>query len=126
MNDVTSLSTYKSGKTRAKRGQSGRPQLEPVFFNRLELKQILDVYGVMVAAGEWRDYAIDDDGDQVCFSVFRHAAEMPIYRVIKCPRLARKQGAYAVLNATGQILKRGQDLQQVLKFFDKKRFRIID
>src|ERR1043165_8435899 len=76
-------------------------------FNRLELHRILNLYGRMVADGEWRDYAIDFLKDRAVFSVFRRASEVPIYRIEKDPRLARKQGMYSVISATGLILRRG-------------------
>lgn len=95
-----------------------------VMFDRRELDVILRVYGMMVAAGEWRDYAIDGLKDRAEFSVFRHAAEFPLYRIVKTPADARKQGAWKVVSATGAILKRGQELTQVLKVFDKARLRL--
>jgi hypothetical protein len=91
-----------------------------VAFNRQELSAILNVYGRKVADGEWRDYAMDFGRDVATFAVFRRAAEVPLYRIEKCPKLARKQGAYAVVNATGQILKRGHDLARVLQVFEKR------
>lgn len=96
-----------------------------VAFNRQELNQILHVYGRRVAAGEWRDYAIDMGRDSAVFSIFRRASEVPIYRVEKTPKLARKQGAYAVITATGLILKRGHDLLRVLTVLDKG-MRLVD
>jgi hypothetical protein len=90
-----------------------------VAFDRRELRRILDLYGRMVAAGEWRDYAIDFTRERAVFSVFRRASEMPIYRIEKDPRLARKQGAYSVVSVTGLILKRGPDLDRVLRVIDK-------
>jgi Protein of unknown function (DUF2794) len=91
-----------------------------VAFNRQELSAILDVYGRKVAAGEWRDYAMDFDAEAATFAVYRRASDVPIYRIEKCPKLARKQGAYSVINATGQILKRGHELARVLAHFDKR------
>lgn len=91
-----------------------------IAFNRRELDVILNVYGRMVADGEWRDYAIDMLKDRAVFSVFRRAAEVPLYTIEKDPKMARRQGAYKVVAASGQILKRGHDLKQVLKVFDKK------
>ncbi|HEY0328136.1 MAG TPA: DUF2794 domain-containing protein [Rhodopseudomonas sp.] len=91
-----------------------------VTFNRLELNRILNLYGRMVAAGEWRDYAIDFLKDRAVFSVFRRASEVPIYRIEKDPRLARKQGAYSVISATGLILRRGHELDRVLLAIDRK------
>ena len=89
-----------------------------VAFNRHELMEILNVYGRKVAAGEWRDYAIDLLKDKAVFSVFRRASEWPLYRIEKNPKLARKQGAYSVVTPTGLILKRGQDLKRVLGAID--------
>jgi hypothetical protein len=90
-----------------------------VTFSRLELGAILNIYGRMVAAGEWRDYALDFTRDSAVFSIYRRASEMPLYRVVKTPALARRQGAYAVIASAGQVLKRGQDLARVLGVFDK-------
>ena len=91
-----------------------------VTFNRFELNGILNLYGRMVADGEWRDYAIDFLKDRAVFSVFRRAAEVPIYRIEKDPRLARKQGMYSVISATGLILRRGHELDRVLLAIDRK------
>ncbi len=91
-----------------------------VTFDRRELQAILDLYGRMVAAGEWRDYAIDFARDRATFSIFRRAAEQPLYRIEKTPRLARRQGAYAAIAAGGLILKRGHELSRVLAVLDRK------
>jgi len=90
-----------------------------ISFNRQELTQILNVYGRKVASGEWRDYAIDTLREKAVFSVFRRSSEIPLYRIEKTPKLARRQGAYSVIAATGLILKRGHDLARVLRTLDK-------
>jgi hypothetical protein len=101
-------------------GPAGNGALAPTsfaaatFFTRAELNQILNLYGRKVAAGEWRDYAVDFGRDKAVFSVFRRASEVPLYRIEKHPKLARRQGAYQVVAATGLILKRGNDLHRVL------------
>jgi hypothetical protein len=87
-------------------------------FNRQELSAILAVYGRKVAAGEWRDYAIDIGRDKAVFSVFRRASEVPLFRIEKAPKLARKQGAYSVMAPAGLILKRGHDLVRVLSVLE--------
>ena len=92
-----------------------------VTFDRRELNRIFNLYGRMVAAGEWRDYAIDFLRDRAVFSVFRRSSEVPLYRIEKSPKLARRQGAYSVLTQTGLILKRGQELARVLKVLDKPK-----
>jgi hypothetical protein len=90
-----------------------------IAFDRQELSQILDVYGRKVADGEWRDYAIDSLREKAVFSVFRRSCEVPLYRIEKQPKLARRQGAYSVVAATGLILKRGHDLARVLRALDR-------
>lgn len=89
-------------------------------FNRQELSQILSIYGRKVAAGEWRDYALDMGREKAVFSVFRKSSEWPLLRIEKNPKLSRKQGAYSVIAATGLILKRGHDLRRVLEVLEKR------
>ena len=104
---------------------SGTP-VAVVFFERRELEALLRLYGRMVAAGEWRDYAIDGLKDFAAFSVFRRSSEAPLYRIEKRPELARRQGAWAVVGQGGIVLKRGHELSEVLKLFDKGRFKLVD
>ncbi len=97
------------------------PPIAPVHqvtFDRRELDRILNLYGRMVSAGEWRDYAIDFLKDRAVFSIFRRSSEVPIYRVEKNPRLARRQGAFSVISATGLIMRRGHDLDRVLRVLE--------
>lgn len=98
-----------------------RQQREPVqiTFHRRELDPILRVYSFMVAAGEWKDYAIDHMKDRAVFSVYRRHSETPLYQIVKDPKLARKQGQYSVVTGEGQVLKRGHDLDPVLRVFDR-------
>ena len=98
---------------------------EIVAFHRHEFSVILGVYGRMVAAGHWRDYAIDHLKDCAIFSIFHRATEAPLFRVEKRPKLAAKQGAYCVFGADGQVLKRGKELATVLKIFDSQRMKLV-
>ena len=97
-----------------------RTPTDIVAFDRHELRAILDLYGRKVAAGEWRDYAIDFDPHKAVFSIFRRTSEFPLYRIEKTPKSARKQGAYAVIAATGLVLKRGHDLRLVIGVLEKR------
>ena len=97
-----------------------------VTFNRAELGVILSVYGRMVAAGEWRDYGMSFLRDVAVFSVFRRAAEYPLYRIEKRPKMRAAQGAYSVVAMDGRILKRGHDLATVLRVLERKLIRPID
>jgi hypothetical protein len=96
-----------------------------VTFDRRELELILRLYGRMVAANEWRDYAIDHLADRAVFSVFRRTSETPLFQIVKNPRLARRQGAFSVVAATGLILKRGHELARVLGMFDRS-LRLVE
>lgn len=97
---------------------------ELVAFDRCELREILHLYGRKVATGEWRDYAIDSLPHKAVFSIFRRSCEFALYRIEKNPKLARRQGAYSVVTATGLILKRGRELARVIAVLDKK-FEVI-
>lgn len=99
---------------------------EQVAFHRTELGIILGLYGRMVAAGEWRDYGISTLKDLAVFAVFRRTAENPLYRIEKRPKLRNRQGQYSVVSMEGQILKRGNDLKQVLSVLERKLIRAVD
>lgn len=99
---------------------------EQTAFDRRELQLILSVYGRMVAAGEWRDYGMSFLKDVAVFSIFRRAAEHPIYRIEKRPRLRDKQGMYSVIGMDGRILKRGHDLRVVLRVLERKLIRAVE
>ncbi len=97
-----------------------------VMFDRRELSTILSVYGRMVAAGAWRDYAIGAGREHAVFAIFRHTAEMPLYRIEKRPSLRNRQGMYSVVASGGMILKRGHDLAQVLRVLEPRRPHAVD
>ena len=107
---VVDLTQYRTGQ---------KTEALPITFHRRELDAILWIYGRMVGEGEWRDYALDHMKDRAVFSVFKRAGELPLYRIEKNPKLAAKQGAFSVTNTAGMVLKRGHDLRQVLKVFDR-------
>ena len=97
-----------------------------VGFDRLELQRILDIYGRMVAAGEWRDYAMDFTRDAASFSAFRRAAERPQARIEKRPSLRAKQGMWTLFGEAGQVLKRGHELAGVLVPLERKLLKVVD
>jgi hypothetical protein len=106
------------GGSPARSGTASMQAPNQVTFSRRELNRIFDLYGRKVAAGEWRDYAIDFLKDRAVFSVFRRSSEVPLYRIEKDPKLARKQGAFSVISATGLIVRRGPELDRVLRSID--------
>lgn len=102
-----------------------QPAAGGVFFERGELDQLLRLYGRMVAAGQWRDYAIDALADAAVFSIFRRARETPLYRVEKRPALARRHGAWTITAHGGLVVGRGRELAEVLRLFDRARFVVV-
>lgn len=103
------------------------PVSEPdIFFTRAEFDAILSLYGRKVVEGEWRDYAIGSTRDVATFAIHRRASEQPLFRIEKRPKLARRQGAFSVVAASGLVMKRGHELSQVLKVFEKRVLRVID
>lgn len=101
----------------AKVGQTG--------FDRLELQRIMDLYGRMVSAGHWRDYAIDLGRDAAIFSAFRRATERPEYRIEKRPLLRHRQGMWALVGEAGNILKRGAELQAILAPVERRLLKLV-
>jgi hypothetical protein len=99
---------------------------DTVAFDREELGIVLTLYGRMVAAGEWRDYAMSFLREVAVFSIFRRTAENPLYRIEKRPKLRGRQGMYAVIGMDGQVLKRGHDLRSVLVVLERKLIRPVD
>jgi hypothetical protein len=99
---------------------------DQVGFERAELMRILDLYGRMVAAGEWRDYAMDFDRQAATFAAFRRTAERPQARLEKRPALRAKQGMWTLFGEHGQVLKRGHDLANVLAPMERRLMKVVD
>lgn len=97
-----------------------------VGFDRVELSRILDLYGRMVAAGHWRDYAIDLGRDAAIFSAFRRAAERPEFSFEKRPALRTRQGQWALIGEGGAVLKRGHDLGPVLAPVERRLLKVVE
>ena len=102
------------------------PAAAQTVFDRHELNAILDVYGRMVAAGNWRDYAIELGRDRAVFSAFRRASERPELQVVKVPALRLKQGQYALIGEGGAVLRRGHELRAVLAPIERKLLRLVE
>ena len=95
-------------------------------FDRVELTRILDLYGRMVSAGLWRDYAIELGQDAAIFAAFRRAAERPEFRIEKRPALRNKQGMWALIGEQGVVLKRGHELGPVLAPVERRLMKVVE
>lgn len=104
------------------------PQRAPsqIGFDRVELNRILDLYGRMVAAGHWKDYAIDLGRDAAVFAAFRRATERPEFKVEKRPALRNRQGMWALFNESGAVLKRGHELGPVLAPIERRLMKLVE
>ena len=102
------------------------PKGAQVGFERAELARILDLYGRMVAAGHWRDYAMDLNPDAAIFAAFRRAAERPEYRFEKRPALRNRQGMWALIGESGAVLKRGHELGPVLAPVERRLVKLVE
>jgi len=123
----SSARSFSWGAASGASGSNSNSELrDRVRFDRRELKRILDLYGAMVMAGEWRDYAIDFRNDVAVFSVFRRSSEMPIYTIEKRPKLKDRQGQYSVIAAGGPVMKRGNELSAVLRVLQMKLLKVVD
>lgn len=100
-------------------------QRKTIFFERRELDRLLSFYGRMVAAGEWRDYAMDALPDRALFSVYRRSSEAPLYQIQKIPADQTRQGAWSVIATDGRVLRRGHDLARVLAVLEPKRLQLV-
>lgn len=103
----------------------GRQPLQ-IGFDRIEITRILDLYGRMVAAGQWRDYAMDFGREMASFAAFRRAAERPQVRIEKCPALRGRQGMWTLYGEAGQVMKRGHELPGVLAPLERRLLKIIE
>jgi hypothetical protein len=97
-----------------------------VGFERVELNRILDLYGRMVAAGHWRDYAMDLGRDAAVFAAFRRSAERPEFRIEKRPALRNRQGMWALIGEAGQVVKRGHELGPVLAPVERRLMKLVE
>lgn len=97
-----------------------------VVFDRHELSALMQIYGRGVAAGIWRDYAIDMGRTQAVFSIFQRSSDRPEARIIKQPELARKQGQYSLMSQSGALLKRGHELGNVLRLLERKLLKVVE
>ena len=95
-------------------------------FERAELSRIIDLYGRMVAAGQWKDYAIQFGKDAASFWAFRRAAEQPEIRIEKRPSLRGRQGMWALIGENGAVLKRGHELGPVLAPIERRLLKVVD
>ena len=115
MADVVSIESYRPARV----GSGTRVGKNKVtVFNRRELDLILQLYGRYVVAGRWCDYTLDFTPGYACFAVIRGGSlEGPAYRILKT---TQRNAPYAVVTGDGRMVRRGEDLRAVLRYFEEK------
>jgi len=104
----------------------GPSENKQVTFDRLELNRIVDLYGRMVAAGLWKDYAIQFRPDAASFHAFRRAAECPEIRIEKRPAQRGAGALWALIGEAGQVLRRGPELGPVLAPVERRLMKLVE
>ena len=94
-----------------------------LFFEKTELKIILDLYAKMVSSGNWKDYGLSISGKQVSFSVFKNAAEKAIYKICKNFKPSNKNLKYLITDTNGKIIKNSYELENLLKNINWKNLK---
>jgi hypothetical protein len=122
MGEVLSLDEFQPVRP-ATGGRAGKNTI--VFFDRQELDQILQLYSRMVMLGEWHDYAMSHGRESATFAIFHRASSGAAYHIVKQPKLARKQGAYALIGGDGRVLKRGHELTALLSQLNRKSLKLV-
>ena len=95
------------------------------FFSKEELYLILSLYGTGVSSGKWKDYAIDNSMNETIFSIYRHASEMPLFKITKIHNNKRVDEKWLIKSTSGQILKRNKNLIQLLNYFKHKKLEAV-
>ena len=93
------------------------------FFEKNELKVILDLYAKMVSEGSWKDYGLNISSKQVSFNVFKNAAENALYKICKNFRPNNKNLKYLITDTNGKILKNSFDLEVLIKNTNWKKLK---
>ena len=91
------------------------------FFEKNELKIILDLYAQMVSQGSWKDYGLNISSKQVGFSVFKNATENAKYKICKNFKPINKNLKYLITDSKGKILKNSNELKTLLKNINWKK-----
>jgi hypothetical protein len=95
-------------------------------FTRAELQRIIDLYGRMVAAGQWKDYALEFGRDHAAFWAFRRTAENPEFKIEKRPSLRLRQGQWSLVSEGGMVLRRGDELGPVLAPIERRLLKVVN
>ena len=97
-----------------------------IFFNKKELKLILNLYAEMVSDGEWKDYGLSIFKKEVSFNVYHRASEFPVYKITKNLKPKNKSEKYIIKSAQNKIISNSENLQNLIKKIIWKKFKLVN
>ena len=97
-----------------------------IFFDKIELKLILNLYAKMVSSGEWKDYGLTISKREVSFNVYYRTSEFPIYRITKNLKPKKENEKYLIKDAQNKIINKSENLQNLIKKIIWKKFRLVN
>ena len=97
-----------------------------IFFNKKELKLILNLYAEMVSSGEWKDYGLSISKKEVSFNVYQRTSEFPVYKITKNLKPKNESEKYLIKNAQNKIINNSENLQNLIKKIIWKKFKLVN
>ena len=97
-----------------------------IFFNKNELKLILNLYAEMVSSGEWKDYGLSISKKEVSFNVYRRTSEFPIYKITKNLKPKNEREKYLIKNSLNKIISNSENLENLIKKIIWKKFKLVN
>ena len=97
-----------------------------VFFNKIELQLILNLYAEMVSSGEWKDYGLTITKREVSFNVYYRTSEFPVYKITKNLKPKNENEKYLVKDNTNKIIKKSENLESLIKKIIWKKFKLVN
>ena len=97
-----------------------------IFFNKKELKLILNLYAKMVSSGDWKDYGLNISKKEVSFNIYRRASEFTAYKITKNLKPRNKNEKYLIKDSANQIINNSENLENLIKKIIWKKFKLVN
>ena len=97
-----------------------------IFFNKIELQLILNLYAQMVSGGEWKDYGLNISKKEVSFNVYHRTSEFPVYKITKNLKPKNENEKYLIKDSVNRIIKNSDNLQSLIKKIIWKKFKLVN
>ena len=105
---------------------NNHPKKVDIFFNKIELKLILNLYAKMVSNGEWKDYGLSSAKKQVSFNVYHRASEYPVYKITKNLKPKNESEKYIIKDGANKIINNSENLETAIKKLYWKKLKVVN